>query len=101
MIVEKVDGLNLLVLTGVPGPTLTESLMGGNGVSDWSGLGHQCRSLRSTAPRILGKRVLKCPKTNQAVSDETEWMLGRHDPIQPTKELEETRGQLFASHTCS
>ena len=40
MMVEKVDGLTLLVLTGVPGPTLTESLMGGNGVSDWSGLGH-------------------------------------------------------------
>jgi len=29
------------------------------------------------------------------LEDETEWMLGGQDPTQPTKELEETKGQLY------
>lgn len=32
MLVEKVDGVNLMVVTGVPGPTLSQSLLRGAGM---------------------------------------------------------------------
>lgn len=100
MLVEKVDGVNLMVVTGVPGPTVIQSLLGGQGWSFRlvrSGI-HQSGSLRSSPPKLLGQRVQKVwrPKADRALSDEKEWMPGRQeDPFQqPKSRMKETRGQL-------